>query len=436
MPDAQSIDTVLPTALPADDTRRKIALRLLPFLFILYIVNYLDRTSVGYAAIGMARDLHFSDRVLLGLGPGIFFIGYVALQIPGALLVERWGARRVICISMTIWGAMTVLTALVQTPIQLYAARFVLGSAEAGFFPGVIVYLSHWFTREDRAKATGNFMSAIPVSFVLGSPLAGLLLGYHFFGVSGWRWLFICEGAPAILFGAMAYFYLTDLPRDAEWLRPEQKRSLEERLEAEKATKLHAISIVQTLRSPVVLLLSGICFLNYFSYYVIVFVLPTMLKRMSGLSDLTVGLLGAVPYAALFFAFLINGWHSDKVGERRWHCTVPCMIGTLGLIGLATQPKSVAPIIFFATLTALGMAYLPALWAIPTEILGASAAAAAVGLVNGVGNIAGFFGPSLFAYINTRAGSFVPGLVLLAFTTVTASLLFLALPKRKANLSS
>jgi ACS family tartrate transporter-like MFS transporter len=417
----------------AHSTRHKVAFRLLPFLFVLYIVNYLDRTSVAYAAIGMARDLHFSDRVLLGWGPGIFFIGYVALQIPGALLVERWSARRVISLTMIIWGAMTVLTALVQTPAQLYAARFILGSAEAAFFPGVIVYLSHWFVRDDRAKATSNFMAAIPVSFVLGSPLAGLLLGYRFFGISGWRWLFVCEGAPAIIFGAIAYFYLTDLPRQAGWLGPEQQQSLEQRLEAEKSTKVHAISVGRALRSPIVLLLSAICFLNYFGYYSFLFALPTMLKRMSGLSDLNVGLLGAVPYAALFFAFLINGWHSDKVAERRWHCAVPCMIGTIGLLGLAAQPKSVAPIMLCVTLVTLGMAYLPALWAVPTEVMGASAAAAAVGLVNAVGNAAGFGGPYAFAYLNTHAGSFRPGLILLALTAFAAALLVLALPKRKLN---
>jgi MFS family permease len=412
---------------------RTVALRILPFLFVLYIVNYLDRTSVAYAAIGMGRDLHFSDRVLLGWGPGIFFIGYVALQIPGALLVERWSARRVISLTMIVWGAMTVLTAMVQTPAQLYTARFVLGSAEAGFFPGVIVYLSHWFQRADRAKATSNFMAAIPVSFVLGSPLAGLLLGYRFFGVSGWRWLFVCEGVPAILFGIVAYFYLTDRPSQAKWLPAQQRQLLEVKLASEKSAKIHAISIGQALRTPVVLLLSAICFLNYFGYYSFLFALPTMLKRMSGLSDLNVGFLGAVPYAALFFALLLNGWHSDKAGERRWHCTIPCLVGMAGLLGLATQPKSIGPLMFFVTLVTLGMAYLPALWAVPTELLGASAAAAAVGLVNGVGNVAGFAGPYLFSYINSRGGSFRPGLIVLAFSALGAGALVLLLPKRVAN---
>src|SRR5437667_10479742 len=195
----------------ADRTRHHIALRLLPFLFILYITNYLDRTNVAYAALGMSRELGFSDRVF-GMGAGIFFISYVALQIPGALLVERWSARRMISATMIAWGSLTALTALVHTPGQLYLARFVLGAAEAGFFPGVIVYLSHWFIHEDRAKATSNFMAAIPVSLVIASPLGGWILALNWFTIEGWRWLFFLEGIPAILLGIVAFCFLTDRP--------------------------------------------------------------------------------------------------------------------------------------------------------------------------------------------------------------------------------
>jgi ACS family tartrate transporter-like MFS transporter len=233
----------------ADRTRHQTALRLLPFLFVLYVTNYLDRTSLAYAAIGMSRDLGFTDRVI-GLGVGVFFIGYVALQIPGALLVERWSARGMISITMVAWGLMTALTALVHTPAQLYAARFVLGAAEAGFFPGVIVYLSHWFLQADRAKATSNFMSAIPLSFVIGSPLAGAILGQSWLSLGGWRWLFILEGLPAIVLGVIAYFYLTDLPAEAKWLSGEQRDSLESCLCNERNTLTKAPPVLQALRSP------------------------------------------------------------------------------------------------------------------------------------------------------------------------------------------
>ena len=268
-----------------DHTRHLIALRLLPFLFILYISNYLDRTSVAYAALGMSRDLGFSDRVF-GLGAGIFFVSYVALQIPGALLVERWSARRSIAASLIAWGSLTALTALVHTPGQLYLARFLLGAAEAGFFPGVIVYLSHWFIQEDRAKATSNFMAAIPLSFVIGSPLAGWILGHQWLGVEGWRWLFILEGLPAILLGAVAFFYLTDQPAEAAWLDPPQRAWIEQKLDEEKPPNPRSTTVWQALGSRTVLLLASVTFFEYFMGYTFYFWFPTMLKRQSGLSEL------------------------------------------------------------------------------------------------------------------------------------------------------
>jgi len=201
-------------AASAEHTRRHIAVRLLPFVFLLYITNYLDRTSVAYAAIGMARDLGFDDRVF-GLGIGIFFLSYVALQIPGAMLAQRWSARGLICVTMIASGLLTALTAVVHTPAELYLARFLLGAAEAGFFPGVIVYLSHWFIQEDRAKATSHFMAAIPVSLIIASPVAGWILSHNWFAIEGWRWLFFLEGIPAILLGTVAFCFLTDRPSQA-----------------------------------------------------------------------------------------------------------------------------------------------------------------------------------------------------------------------------
>src|SRR6059058_1819445 len=236
----------------ADHARHYVALRLLPFLFVLYITNYVDRTNVAYAAIGMSRDLAFSDRVF-GMGAGIFFVSYVALQMPGALLVERWSARRMISATMVAWGSLTVLTALVHTPSQLYLARFVLGAAEAGFFPGVIVYLSHWFIFEDRAKATSNFMGAIPLSAVLGSPLAGWILGRGWLGFPGWRWLFVIEGAPAILLGVVAFFFLTDWPAEAAWLTAAQRQWLERKLKEETPNSTTAITVWEAMRSHTII---------------------------------------------------------------------------------------------------------------------------------------------------------------------------------------
>jgi ACS family tartrate transporter-like MFS transporter len=411
----------------ADHTRHQIALRLLPFLFILYITNYLDRTSVAYAAIGMSRTLGFSDRVF-GLGAGIFFATYVALQIPGALIVEGWSARRCITVLMIAWGSLTVLTGLVHTPGQLYGARLLLGAAEAGFFPGVVVYLSHWFIREDRAKAGSNFMAAIPLSFIVGSPLAGWILGHPWLGVDGWRWLFVLEGMPAILLGTVAFFYLTDWPREAAWLAPEQRRWIEQKLEAEKPINPKKITAWQALSSGPILLLASVAFLEYFVAYTIVFWLPTILKRQSGFSDFRVGLIGTVPYAAGLMAMLINGWHSDKTGERRWHSAVPQFIAAIALFALITLPASTRTSVTLFTMLCLVWAFLPVFWAMPSEILSESAAAAGVGMVNAVGSVAGFAGPFAFGYLNSRMGSFSYGLALMMVCAIAGGLLVLRVP--------
>jgi len=401
--------------------------RLLPFLFILYIANYLDRTNLAYAALGMSRDLGFSDRVF-GLGAGIVLISYLALQIPGALLVELWSARGMISATMIAWGSLTVLTALVHTPGQLYVARFLLGAAEAGFFPGVIVYLSHWFIREDRAKATSNFMGAIPLSFVIGSPFAGWILSHKWLAVEGWRWLFFLEGIPAILLGAVAFFFLTDWPGEASWLAPTGRQWIEQKLQQEKPAGAQAITVWQVLMSRTSLLLASLTFLSYFVLYSFAW-LPVMLKRQSELSDVRVGLLGALPYLVTCIAMQVNGWHSDKHRERRWHSAVPLFIAAAGLIGLISQPRSISLSVVLFTMVCMAYAYLPTFWAIPTELLKQSAAAAAVGLINAVGSAAGFAGPYLFGYLNTRTGSFSSGLALMMVSAIAGGLLILCTPR-------
>src|SRR5215470_532340 len=219
------------TSLPVDrDTVRKIGVRLLPFLFLLYVIAFLDRVNVSFAGLEMSRDLSFSDRVF-GLGAGIFFVGYVVFEIPGALLVERWSARKVLARILVTWGLVTVLVALVRTPRQFYAARFLLGAAEAGFFPGVLVYLTHWFRYQDRAKATALFMVAIPVANVVGSPLAGAILGVHWGGWPGWRWMFIVEGIPAVIFGIVTLIVLPDWPTEAKWLARQEREWIAKELE-------------------------------------------------------------------------------------------------------------------------------------------------------------------------------------------------------------
>ncbi len=339
--------------------------------------------------------------------------------------------------TMIAWGSLTALTGLVHTPGQLYLARFVLGAAEAGFFPGVIVYLSHWFRQDDRAKATSNFMSAIPISFVIGSAIAGWILGHNWLGIIGWRWLFLLEGLPAILLGGVAFFYLSDFPGEATWLAAEQREWICLKLAEEKPAAAHGMSIGVALRSPTTLLLASVCFLDYFVLYCFMFWFPTMLKRLSGFSDVNVGLLGALPYLAAFVAMQVNGWHSDRTRERRWHTAAPFLIAATGLVGLVIQTGraghagSIAFSLVLFTMVALGgIAFLPTFWAIPTEILGQSAAAAAVGLINAVGSVSGFAGPYLFGYLNTRTGSLSYGLAVMLAASLAGAVLMLCTPRR------
>ena len=416
----------------AEHTRRRIAVRLLPFVFLLYIINYLDRTSVAYAALGMARDLGFDDRVL-GLGIGIFFLSYVPLQIPGAVLAERWSARGVICATMIVSGSLTALTAIVHIPAQLYLARLLLGAAEAGFFPAVIVYLSHWFIQEDRAKATSNFMAAIPVSLIIGSPVAGWIISHNWFMIEGWRWLFFLEGVPAILLGVVAFFFLTDWPPQARWLTIEQRQWISRTLEQEKPPGRQSISTGQALRSRAVLLLASAAFLQYVVGYSVIFWLPTILKNQSGFSDLQVGLFGAVPYVVALFAMLFNGWHSDKDRERRWHAAFPLFIGAAGFLCLISLPSSNVMTVSFLSLICVPMAFLPVFWATPTEILSGSNAAVAVGTINALASLAGFAGPYAFGYLRAETGSFVAGFVVLMFCAFAAGILMLLTPAAQSR---
>ncbi len=409
--------------------RRRIAGRLLPFLFLLYLIAFLDRVNVGYAGLEMSHNLGFTDR-MFGLGAGVFFVGYFIFEIPGALLVERWSARRWIARILISWGVVTVLVSLVQSPTQFYAARFLLGAAEAGFFPGIIVYLTHWFRYEDRARAGALFMAATPVANIVGSPLAGWLLGVHWLGIEGWRWMFVVEGVPAVLLGIATLFYLTDWPREAHWLPPEEKEwiRLELQREKEKKSAGRTWTVAQALRRREVILLACVYFLAITGLYGFNFWFPTIFKRATGWPNLGVTLVGAMPYLLGLGVMLGMGWHSDRTGERRWHTAVPLFLcGVFLALAVGLSANLWLGLIALILAGACTMAFLPSFWAIPTALLGESAAAASIGLINSVGNLGGFAGPFMIGHLHTLTGSFNPGLGFLVAALLMASLLVLTL---------
>ncbi|MFL6514244.1 MAG: MFS transporter [Chthoniobacterales bacterium] len=415
--------------------RRRVAKRLLPFLFLLYVTNYLDRTNIAYATLGMKGDLGLADSVF-GTASGIFFIGYLGLQIPGALLVERWSARRLLALTLITWGALTALTAVVRTPTQLYGARFLLGAAEAGFFPGVIVYLSHWFVKQDRAKAVARFMSAIPMGFIIGGPIAGSILGVHWLGITGWRWLFLFEGIPAIVLGCATLFFLPDRPQQAGWLRSEERDWLVARLAEEREGKAHAekLTVWQTLRHPAVLILTAGLFFTYSGGYAFWFFEPTMLQRFTGWTVLQVSWVGSIVFGAGLVGMLLLGWSSDRTAERRWHFAIPQLTAAAALGAWFYLPHSNVLLVLIFSLVGFGtIAYLPSFWALPSEFLTSSAAAAAVGFINCTASIGGFFGPKMIGNLSQSSGSFNSGFVLMIACWIIASVLVLLCPRQRLN---
>jgi MFS transporter, ACS family, tartrate transporter len=415
----------------ARTARIRAARRLLPFLFILYVVAFIDRMNIGVAALQMPHDLGLSDRDM-GLGAGMFFLGYFLLNIPGALIAERWSARRWIARIMVAWGLLTVLMAFIHTARQFYVVRFLVGAAEAGFFPAVIVYLTHWFRCADRAKAVAAFYAAMPLSYVIGSPLAGVFLRLSWLGLRGWRWLFILEGAPAVLLGLITPFYLTDWPHEAKWINPQERDWIRSELAAENRAKQTVAqpNVCQALRHPNVTLLTLCYFFALTGNYGIAFWLPTLLKRLSGHSDLEVTLLASLPYLAGFVVQQLNGWHSDNSRERRWHAAAPLLLSGLFLLLSIQLGSSLALSTFFFIL--VGGAYYgfhPAFWAVPSEFLSESAAAACIGLINSVGNLGGFVGPFVVGYLLTRTQSFRAGLWYLVGSFLVSGILMLAVTR-------
>ncbi len=420
----------------ADRVRRRVSLHIIPYLFTLYIIAFIDRVNVGFAKLRMKEDLLFSETVY-GFGAGVFFIGYFLLEIPGTLIVERWSARKWIARIMITWGIFAIWMAFVTTEWEFYTVRFLLGLAEAGFFPGIIVYLSHWYRYEDRAKAVALFMSALPVAQLVGAPLSGLIMErVTWYGWAGWQWVFILEGIPAIIFGFITIFYLTDRPHQAKWMPEEERKWLSEELERERHEKKKArpVSTWQALHQREVVMLLTVYFLAVNAYYGFTFWLPSIL-RDSGVAVLTVTLISVIPFSLGLVAMLLVGWDSDKTGERRWHTALPILVACLGFVFAIASGNNLALIIASFCVVSIGAhSYLPSFWAMPTAFLTESAAAAAIGLINSVGNLGGFAGPFALGYLKDKTGAHSAGMALLALSLLGAGLLALAIkPGKRAR---
>jgi len=416
----------------AASARTRIFRRIVPYMFLLFVIAYLDRVNLSYAALDMKGDLGFNDDVL-GFAAGIFFIGYFFLEIPGSILVERWSARGWIARIMITWGVVAIAMGFVHTKNQFYVLRFLLGAAEAGFFPGIIVYFSHWFRNEDRAKVVAIFMAAIPISNIIGSPVSGLLLGLHWLNMSGWRWLFIIEGAPAIVFGVITIFFLTDRPHQAKWLPKDEQKWIVSELEAEKAAKQkeQAFGVLQAMRNREVVLLALGYFFMVTTLYGFSFWLPTIVKKLSGASNLTVTLISALPYCVGLASILFVGWSSDRTRERRWHTAWCMIVAGIGLIlSMAAGDRATLAISMFCFAAAGIYGYFPSFWALPTNFLTGTAAAASIGMINSIGNLGGFVGPYLVGYLSKRTGSYVAGVSYLSLSAVIAAGMILSLRVR------
>jgi ACS family tartrate transporter-like MFS transporter len=415
-------------------TLTKVGWRLLPFLLLLYVVAWLDRVNIGFAALQMNADMQFSDTVF-GFGAGIFFIGYALFEVPSNLILARIGARLWIARIMITWGILSVAMMFMAGPISFYVLRFLLGVAEAGFLPGIIYYLGNWYPAKDRARAVSWFMLAIPLSTVVGGPLAGLILeldGWH--GLQGWQWLFLLEGLPAVVLGFVVLVYLTDSPQEATWLHSDERRWLAERIASEHraAHTRHGVGLRAALVHPTVWLLGLILFACQTGSYGLTLWIPQIVRGLSGLSDFTVSSISALPYVAAAIGMVAIGASSDRSGERFLHIAIPSAIGGVGFIASAYLTSPV-PAMIALTIAAVGdLGTRGPFWSLPTRFLTGSAAAAGIALINTMASLGGFVGPSAVGLVRDMTGSFAGGLVFLAVLLLLAAGAALALRRAAA----
>ncbi len=413
-------------ALQADTIYKKVTFRLIPFLFICYLAAYLDRVNVGFAKLQMLSDLKFSETVY-GLGAGIFFIGYFIFEVPSNILLEKIGPRIWIARIMVTWGVLSSCMMFVSSEMSYYILRFFLGIAEAGFFPGIILYLTYWFPQARRGRIVALFMTAIAFSGVVGGPLSGWIMetfsGSH--GLAGWQWLFVLEGLPSVVLGVATYFYLDDTVVSAKWLNNEEKAFLQSQLDADAKTKVH-LPLAKIFTDLRVWLFSGIYFFMVMGLYGIGFWLPNIIKT-AGVTDVFHnGLLSAIPYFIAAVAMVLVGKNSDRTGERHWHLIIFTLLGGAGFWLSSIYANDITISLVGITIAAIGVLSSIALsWSLPTAYLTGTAAAAGIAMINSIGNLSGFVSPFIVGWIKDVTGSLSGGLHFLAASIAFSALLVL-----------
>ncbi|MHC1561396.1 MFS transporter [Actinomycetospora sp. C-140] len=421
----------MPTPAP-DAVYSKITRRLVPFLFICYAAAYLDRVNVGFAKLQLQDDLAFSDTVY-GIGAGIFFVGYILFEVPSNLLLHRVGAKWWIARIMVTWALISGAMAFTSSATMFYILRFLLGVAEAGFIPGILLYLTFWFPAHRRGRVTAIFLAAIPVATIVGGPLSGWILGAldEVGGLGGWQWMFLVEAVPSLILGLLVLKFLDNSVDAARWLSDDEKEVVRADLAAEESTRVEGHgSIRAAMTSGRVWLLCGIYFTIALGIYLVSFWLPTIIKG-SGVSDtLTIGLLTAVPYVVAVVVMIAWSAHGDRTGERRWHTVIPCLVTALGLVLTAVFLQSTALAVGAMVLVAAGVSTAQAaFWSIPSALLSGAGAAAGIALVNSIGNIGGAVATSLVGWLSDLTGSTASSLYPFGAVLLVGGLLVLLLPR-------